>query len=204
MPPLGPLSPGNPSPTPSTGTCRTARDGGKVKLPEQLTRLVRSPGQGRPGPGPPQDLGEQGHRAVARARQPAGSSPVCWAQARARAKAQSTASCLQPTPIAWRGRRPQGQPLRRDLSLQEPFVAPELAPAPVASREWAEQSCGSARPGKQWALALVWLQLETSRSGRVCQVGPGFLRAPQVLASGILLLDRHPKLALSTSVQPDP
>lgn len=181
MPPLGPLSPGNPSPTPRAGSCRTARAGGRVELPGQLTQLVRSPGQGRPGPGPLQDLWEQGHRAVAGARQPAGSSPVCWAQARARARAQSGASCLQPTPITWTGETSPAAASEEGPESAGAFCSPRAGSSPSGFTWVGGAGCGSARPGKQWALAWGWPQLEAGRGGHVRQVGPGFLRAPQVL-----------------------
>lgn len=86
-----------------------------------------------------------------------GASPVCWAQARVRARAQSGASFLRPTPILQReGRSPRGQPLRKSPSGRELFVASELAPVPVAPRGWAGRACRSPHPGKQWALARGW------------------------------------------------
>lgn len=76
------------------------------------------------------------------------------AQARVRTRAQSGASLLQLTPILrMEESGPQGQRLKKDLSGQEPFVASELAQAPVGG--WGG-ACRSPHPGKQWALTRGW------------------------------------------------
>lgn len=198
MPPLGPLGPGNPSPAPRAGTCRTARAGAGSSCQSGSQGLSGAQGKAAPDHGHLRTWGSRGagpwpgHASQREAHLCAGRRPGREPGPRAGPAASSQ------HPLRGGGRRPQGRPLWRDLSLQEPFVAPELAPAPVASRGWVGQGCGSTCPGKQWALALGWPQPETARGGHVCQVGPGSLRAPQVLASGILLLGTHPRLALST------
>lgn len=96
------------------------------------------------------------------------------------------------------GKCPHWQPLRRDSSHQLPFVVQELAPAPLASRGWVEQACGSPHPGKQLALNHFRL-VSGSSQGWVCrQVEPGFPEAPPGLTCVLLPKQNSPRLSQAT------
>lgn len=111
QPPPGPYSPKIPSPTPQSPGVGPSRKSGP-----QTPSTSQGPGQGlraaccAPGTRATLGLEEwQGLQApvMAGLGMPAGTLPVCWAQARVRARAQSGASLLRPTPMAC-GRKSQG------------------------------------------------------------------------------------------------
>lgn len=131
-PHMDPTAPKNPSPAPQAG-----------RAAHGCTQLGQSPGQGlraaRCPPGARATLGFGGATGVPGHGQgqpgKASTNLTCELGA-SQSEAQGPEQGQLPpadTHGVW-GEKSPGQPLRRALRLQEPFVVPELAPAPRASR----------------------------------------------------------------------
>ena len=140
-PHMDPAAPKNPSPTPQAGSRWSGGRAGRAA--HGCTQLDQSSGRGLRAaccpPGARATLGfggapgAQGH---GQGQPGKASMSLTCVLSTGQSEAQGPEQGQLPpagTHGVW-GEKSPGQPLRRALSLQEPFVVPELAPAPLASR----------------------------------------------------------------------